>query len=78
MACAACHIDGINDGVSWDLGDRGGKLEVVRDRSNTQFTMHPMKGPMFTQTLQGMNGTDPHHWRGDRGGRRTSVGWLLI
>jgi hypothetical protein len=27
---------------------------------------HPMKGPMTTQTLRGLNGLDPFHWRGDR------------
>lgn len=29
---------------------------------------HPMKGPMTTQTLQGIIGMEPHHWRGDRNG----------
>jgi len=29
-------------------------------------TLHPMKGPMVTQTLRGLNGLDPFHWRGDR------------
>jgi len=27
---------------------------------------HPMKGPMITQTLRGIIGTEPLHWRGDR------------
>jgi hypothetical protein len=27
---------------------------------------HPMKGPMTTQTLRGLIGLDPLHWRGDR------------
>jgi hypothetical protein len=27
---------------------------------------HPMKGPMMTQMLLGIAGTDPLHWRGDR------------
>ena len=31
------------------------------------FSMHPMKGPMTTQTLKGLQGQDPLHWRGDRG-----------
>src|SRR5262249_27173742 len=29
---------------------------------------HPMKGPMTTQTLRGIGGTEPLHWRGDRTG----------
>jgi hypothetical protein len=28
--------------------------------------MHPMKGPMTTQTLRGLAASDPLHWRGDR------------
>src|SRR5262249_10168957 len=27
---------------------------------------HPMKGPLVTQTLVGIIGTEPFHWRGDR------------
>ena len=30
------------------------------------FNMHPMKGPMTTQTLRGMVNVGPLHWRGDR------------
>ena len=29
---------------------------------------HPMKGPMTTQTLRGLAGNGPMHWRGDRTG----------
>ena len=29
---------------------------------------HPMKGPMTTQTLRGMDHHGPMHWRGDRSG----------
>src|SRR5690606_34932603 len=32
------------------------------------FTIHPMKGPMTTQTLGGLFGLEPFHWRGDRAG----------
>src|SRR5207249_3018064 len=28
--------------------------------------LHPMKGPMTTQTLRGMVNNGPMHWRGDR------------
>ncbi len=31
-------------------------------------TLHPMKGPMTTQTFQGIIGMEPFHWRGDREG----------
>jgi hypothetical protein len=32
----------------------------------TTFNFHPMKGPMNTQTLRGISGTQPLHWRADR------------
>lgn len=71
MSCASCHIDGDVDGLAWDLGDRGGSLQNAPvqpfpfNLGLTQF--HPMKGPMTTQTLRGLQGTGFLHWRGDRG-----------
>jgi DNA-binding beta-propeller fold protein YncE len=70
MSCAACHIDGDTDGLSWDLGDPGGVLEQPPSQpfpfnlGLAQF--HPMKGPMATQTLRGLEGVGLLHWRGDR------------
>ncbi|MEO0481152.1 MAG: hypothetical protein AAF196_16905 [Planctomycetota bacterium] len=61
MSCASCHVDARFDNVSWDLGDPGGDLTQAGHE-----TVHPMKGPMFTQTLQGLEGTEPLHWRGDK------------
>jgi YVTN family beta-propeller protein len=72
MACAACHIDAEMDLIAWDLGDPTGQLLTNRTTNpllggitNTSI-FHPMKGPMTTQTLRGLNGLDPFHWRGDR------------
>jgi YVTN family beta-propeller protein len=77
VSCASCHIDGEMDLLAWDLGDPNGSLstnalrvsgsQVVQPGgivSNVVF--HPMKGPMTTQTLRGLLGLDPLHWRGDR------------
>lgn len=77
VSCASCHIDSEMDLLAWDLGDPQGNMETVRARISgsqllipggltTNFVMHPMKGPMTTQTLRGLQGTDPLHWRGDR------------
>jgi YVTN family beta-propeller protein len=75
MACAACHIDAEMDHLAWDLGDPGGDMVtnvVIIPQGSTGlfFTnssvFHPMKGPMTTQTLRGLQGLDPLHWRGDR------------
>jgi len=39
---------------------------------NKPVVFHPMKGPMATQSLRGLKGNGPMHWRGDRIG--ASVG----
>ena len=38
---------------------------------------HPVKGPMTTQTLKGMRGNGPMHWRGDRMGLNKKSGETL-
>jgi len=77
QSCASCHIDGDRDELAWDLGDPGGSMQTVSTAFGT-FSMHPMKGPMTTQTLRGIMIVDlvpgpfgqqsmlPLHWRGDR------------
>jgi DNA-binding beta-propeller fold protein YncE len=71
MACASCHIDAEMDLIAWDLGDPGGQMQTNQTTlpplpgTNTSV-FHPMKGPMTTQTLRGLNTLDPFHWRGDR------------
>jgi YVTN family beta-propeller protein len=71
MACAACHIDAEMDLIAWDLGDPGGQMQTNQTvlppfNLTNNSVAHPMKGPMTTQTLRGLNGLDPFHWRGDR------------
>lgn len=71
ISCATCHLDADRDGVAWDLGDPGGQM-IYTTGTNIGFPgvkereMHPMKGPMVTQTLRGMAGNAPFHWRGDK------------
>lgn len=75
-ACAACHVDGRTDQLAWDLGIPDGLVkpfdQVCDDLGNGKVAsapcedFHPIKGPMMTQTLQGIIGTEPFHWRGDR------------
>ena len=77
QSCASCHIDGDRDDLAWDLGNPGGSMQSVVTAFGT-FSMHPMKGPMTTQTLRGFLIVDllpnpfppssmlPLHWRGDR------------
>ncbi len=78
-SCAACHIDARFDRLSWDLGapngsmteldglNLGGGIPGVNLLQPFQ-PFHPMKGPMTTQTLQGIIGREPLHWRGDKRG----------
>jgi YVTN family beta-propeller protein len=60
VSCASCHDNGHRDGLGWDLGDPQGDMPITGPRA------HPMKGPMTTQSLRGIIGTEPLHWRGDR------------
>lgn len=61
MSCATCHLDADRDGLAWDLGDPGGEITSVaaadlglHDFSLINRTLHPMKGPLTTQTLRGL------------------------
>lgn len=81
-ACGACHVDGRMDQLAWDLGDPTGQVVPFDQECTNVFALadvpfgedaqpgcndfHPMKGPLATQTLQGILGTEPLHWRGDR------------
>jgi YVTN family beta-propeller protein len=71
LSCASCHANGHRDGIAWDLGDPTGNMQTVPNPLGAPFgvgssTFHPMKGPMITQSLRGITGTEPLHWRGDR------------
>jgi YVTN family beta-propeller protein len=74
VSCASCHVDAEMDMLAWDLGDPGGQPEAHKSISvfgtgvfgTNTTSVHPMKGPMVTQTLRGLNTLDPFHWRGDR------------
>ncbi|HEV7731693.1 MAG TPA: hypothetical protein VGR62_06000 [Candidatus Binatia bacterium] len=69
-ACASCHIFGDFDSLAWDLGDPFGASVPNPNpfRVGSGGPFHPLKGPMTTQTLRGMAGAGPMHWRGDRTG----------
>jgi YVTN family beta-propeller protein len=67
QACASCHFNGHRDGLAWDLGNPRGKLLTVNGNGILPSVFHPMKGPMTTQSLRGIIGNEPLHWRGDRG-----------
>src|SRR5206468_352138 len=64
LACATCHISGNFDNLAWDLGNPLGQMEASLQIPARQI--HPMKGPMTTQSLRGLADSSPFHWRGDR------------
>jgi DNA-binding beta-propeller fold protein YncE len=74
LSCATCHVDADRDGIAWDLGVPSGVMTVqigknlANDHTDTLVArpMHPMKGPMVTQTMRNLEGGAPFHWRGDR------------
>jgi YVTN family beta-propeller protein len=78
-SCSSCHVFGDLDSLAWDLGDPDG--DVTQNPMNAtpaglgggavnggadQDEFHPMKGPMTTQTLRGLQNGGGMHWRGDR------------
>lgn len=82
-ACASCHIFGDNDGLAWDLGDPAASTSAIPNtfinisRAAQPFQFHPMKGPMTTQSMRGLRGHGPMHWRGDRTGANRVNGETL-
>ncbi|HEY8377974.1 MAG TPA: hypothetical protein VIK91_15865, partial [Nannocystis sp.] len=73
QSCASCHIFGDKDELAWDLGDPDGdvtptpgNIRAFLGAGHTDF--HPMKGPMVTQSLRGLDNHGPMHWRADRHG----------
>lgn len=75
LSCATCHLFGDLDGLAWDLGTPSGEaarypqnLENPDTTFEPRHALHPLKGPMVTQSLRGLAGTAPYHWRGDRFG----------
>jgi DNA-binding beta-propeller fold protein YncE len=79
-ACASCHILGDFDSLAWDLGDPDDIVTPIpgpfvidpavlaQVGINLPLILHPLKGPMTTQSLRGMANHGPMHWRGDRTG----------
>lgn len=74
-ACGSCHVFGDFDSLAWNLGNPDGDslanpshLQVFPGIPNSDPQFRPLKGPMMTQSLRGMDNHGPMHWRGDRTG----------
>lgn len=71
-SCAVCHVLGDKDDLAWNLGDPT-QVQVPNPNPFIKNIVlpkifHPLKGPFTTQTLRGLAGHGPMHWRGDRTG----------
>ncbi len=70
QACASCHVFGDFDNISWDLGNPQGDMQPINTAGQItpgiDASVHPMKGPMATQSLRGLPNTGMLHWRADR------------
>ena len=80
-SCASCHVFGDLDGMAWDLGNPADpivpfprKIQHREPAVQPKQHLHPLKGPMMTQSLRGLADTAPFHWRGDRFGDPASPG----
>ena len=76
-SCASCHVFGDMDGLAWDLGNPDSEVvlnpndyAVLNYQLPEQRQLHPLKGPMVTQSMRGIADSGPLHWRGDRTGKR--------
>ncbi|MFO0577058.1 MAG: hypothetical protein U1A78_23890 [Polyangia bacterium] len=74
-SCASCHVFGDFDSIGWNLGNPEGDelanpspLQPFPIIGFTDTVFRPLKGPMVTQSLRGMDNHGPMHWRGDRTG----------
>ncbi|HNN93712.1 MAG TPA: hypothetical protein PKI03_15630 [Pseudomonadota bacterium] len=74
-ACGSCHVFGDFDSLAWNLGNPDGdalanpsRLREFPGIPNGDPAFRPLKGPMVTQSLRGMDNHGPMHWRGDRTG----------
>jgi YVTN family beta-propeller protein len=68
-SCASCHVDARSDRMSWDLGNPQGAVQAFDETCQVPggcIAWHPMKGPLTTQTLIGIIGNEPFHWRGEK------------
>ena len=78
-SCSSCHVFGKTDSLAWDLSDPDlPVLQNFNEQGSIAIDLiepilgipeghfiehHPIKGPMLTQSLVGIDGHGPMHWR---------------
>ncbi|MDG1957852.1 MAG: hypothetical protein P8K76_03500 [Candidatus Binatia bacterium] len=68
QSCGSCHISGDFDSLTWNLGnpDEHEMLNLNPFQIGNPSPFSALKGAMTTQSLRGMEGHGPLHWRGDK------------
>ena len=66
------NVNPMNDEPFVDIVVEDGSCLIQQFTFGNGCTFHPMKGPMTTQSLRGLDLQGPQHWRGDREGDATS------
>jgi hypothetical protein len=64
-SCDSCHPNADFDRLAWDLGSNG-IAHQPGPPNMPDAVNHPLKGPMVTQSLRGLDRHEPLHWRGDK------------
>jgi DNA-binding beta-propeller fold protein YncE len=80
-SCSSCHVFGDMDSLAWDLGNPDSEAVINPNdyaaptyQRPEQRQLHPLKGPMVTQSMRGIADNGPLHWRGDRTGKDREAG----
>ena len=82
-SCASCHVFGDTDALAWDVGEPDQTVSAIPNvfigisPAVSPFQFHPLKGPMTTQSMRGLRGHGPMHWRGDKTGNNRVGGETL-
>jgi len=58
----------LDDNPFVKVGSDGTGPAIADGSGSSNIDFHPLKGPMTTQTMRGMEHDGPMHWRGDRSG----------
>ena len=68
QSCGSCHAFADFDSLAWNLGnpDEHEELNLNPFQIGNPSPFSPLKGAMTTQSLRGMAGNGPLHWRGDK------------
>ncbi len=72
-SCSSCHVYGDMDGLAWDLGNPNSEVGINPNdytapnyQRPAQRQLHPLKGPMVTQSMRGIANSGETIFQSDR------------